>query len=100
MATLYISEYAIFTHDRWGFQAQVGTEPSIASQVVTVDVTSGQSSAFNEETKLVRVHADTTCSIAIGENPTATSESLRLPANGTEYFRVTPGHKLAVISNS
>lgn len=100
MATLYITEYPITEHNRWGFQAQVGVEPALATQTVSVGGSSTQSSAFGDGTKLIRVNTDTTCSVAIGANPTATSSTTRLPANMTEYFRVEAGHKLAVISNS
>lgn len=100
MATLFVTEYQLVEHNRWGFQAQVGVEPAEANQTVAIGGTSTQSSAFGADTKLVRVHTDTTCSIAFGASPTATSSTARLAANATEYFRVEPGHKVAVISNS
>jgi hypothetical protein len=99
MATLYISEYV-----RTGLTTRAlvlaGEEPSIASQTVSIGASSAQSSALNAETRFVRVSTDATCSIAFGANPTATTASMRLPANSTEYFAVMPGMKIAVISNT
>jgi hypothetical protein len=74
--------------------------PPIASQVVAIGGASAQSTAFNADTKLIGVHTDAICSIAIGANPTATADSRRLAANATEYFEVFPGHKIAVITNT
>ena len=61
-----------------------------------------QTSVFASSTLAVRVHNDgtnATC-IAFGTNPTAaSSNSLRIAANGTEYFAVPTGgaHKLSAV---
>lgn len=79
---------------------QVGAEPRLANQTVSIGGSTTQSSAFNTNTTMIRVHTDAICSIDIGSNPTATAAKSRLAANQTEYFGVIPGQKLAVITNS
>lgn len=99
MATLYITEYV-----RTGLTPRVsvlaGEEPAIATQTVSIGASSAQSSAFNAETRFVRLNTDAACSILFGTNPTATASKTRMAANSTEYFAVLPGMKLAVITNS
>lgn len=105
MSTLYIEEYSnvaavgtvIGPHKITG---QAPSEPSIASQTVSIAASSTQSNAFQASTLLIRVHADSICSIAIGANPTAVTTQKRMAANQTEYFGVQSGHKLAVIQNT
>ncbi len=99
MAVLYISEYTDLPFFK-GNPSSIVKEPPVAEQVVAIGVGSTQSSAFNGATNIVRVHTDAICSIAIGSNPTATTSVKRLAANQTEYFAVTPLHKLAVIVNT
>lgn len=96
---VYISEYV-----RIGLTPRAhllaAEEPAIASQTVAIGATSAQSNVFNDATTFVRVHTDAVCSIKFGPNPTATATSMRMAANQTEYFAVTPGDKLAVITNT
>lgn len=99
MATLYISEHAELVVFQGG-GGQALSEPPIVEQVVAIAGASAQSSAFNAKCRFVRVHADAVCSILFGENPTALSTRKRMAANQTEVFRVAPGDKIAVISNS
>lgn len=98
MATLRITEFPSL-----GFAgSQVGLTPSNAEQVITY-TTSTQSSAFQVDrpagagTKLVRLYAVDDAYIVFGASPTATTAAgMFLAAGTTEYFSVTPGHKLAV----
>jgi len=72
--------------------------PGFAGENVTITGTSAQSSAFNDETRIVRVVADAACYVLVGSNPTAAAGDVYLPANAPEYFRVTPGQKIAGIT--
>jgi hypothetical protein len=74
--------------------------PPLATQRLTNGGASVQSSPFNAQTRMVGIHADTVISIAIGANPTATTNDRRLAANTTEYFAVSPGQRVAVINNT
>lgn len=99
MALLYISEYAN-TYQDHGAGGTAGQEPAITDQTpISTAGASVQSAAFNTNTKLIRVHNDSTnpCCIVFGSNPTATTNNKRLAPNQTEYFGVIPGQKLAVI---
>ena len=90
-ATVYIEEYSD-SIPITRYQAAVA--PAIGGS-------SAQSAAFGTNTRLIRVHADSICSIEIGgTNPTATTTSARFVAGQTEYFLVTAGDKLAVITNT
>lgn len=100
MAKVYISEY----NDLGGVPGNwlmSGQEPSLVEQTpITSSGTSQQSAAFGSTTRLIRIHTDGIISIAIGPNPTATTNSKRLAANQTEYFSVYPGHRIAIITNT
>jgi len=66
---------------------------------------SAQSVAFGPQTYWIRVTAPGVLSatsglrILVGDNPTAIATSTLLPVNWVEYIHVTPGQKIAVISN-
>jgi hypothetical protein len=95
MATAYITEYGGTGAER----AQIAAAPAVASQTVAIG-TEAKSAAFNNNTRLIRVHVDAICSILIGSNPTATTASARMSADSTEYFGVNPGDKISVITNT
>lgn len=99
MSNLYISELNRRAHsDDASGTLSAAQLPVITNQVLTVGASSTQSAALSAETRFVRLHASVACHIAVGENPTATTSSLRLAADATEYFGVAPGTKIAVIA--
>ena len=103
MAVLYITEYATLgVQQVGGMVSQTPQEPPLAEQTVAIGASSMQSSAFNAQTTLVRIHTDAICSVEFGTNPTATSGKARMPTNSTEYKSVPRGqsYKVAVITNS
>ena len=78
----------------------------MAEYTVNISGSSTQGPLFSIYTALVRVHTDSICSVAIGNNPTATTTNKRLAANQTEYFGVgavgqvsTGSQQIAVILN-
>ncbi len=102
MSTLYVTEYQHATVDQ-GRALPVGHGRPLASQIVAIGGGSLASAPFNALTHLIRVHCDSTCSIAInnpGGTDQATTSTARLAANQTEYFGVDPGGTIAVIFNS
>jgi len=98
MAKAYITEHPRPTMYQGGL-LPVAAMPPLTSQTVTFTTTT-QSVAFGSTTKMVCVHTDSICSIEFGSNPTATTSSRRMAANTTEYFEVTPGHKVAFVTNT
>lgn len=70
-----------------------------STEKVTSSGTSAQSSTISDNIFYVRVAADAACHIEIGVNPTATTSSIYLPADDYEYFKISPGEKVAVIGN-
>jgi hypothetical protein len=101
MTTLYVTEFAGLGSSNNGNDVQAVAGPPIVEQTVGNAGASTQSAAFNALTTLVRLHTDSICSVKIGgTNPVATTSSARMIAGQTEYFRVVPGDKLAVILNT
>lgn len=72
----------------------------IVSATITLTASNQQSSAFNSQTRLLRVAATVAAWVAIGASPDATTTTLRIymPAGSVEYFAVEPGHKIAGIT--
>jgi hypothetical protein len=104
MATLYVAEYKLLSSTLSSLNfapvtTQAPQEPPTTEQVVSIAASSTASQPFNQSTTLIRVHADSICSVAIGTNPTATTTNKRLAANQTEYFGVAAGQQIAVIQN-
>lgn len=99
MATVYISEHTKPSPFQGGLLPVVRM-PGVTTQTVAIGGTSVQSSAFNAKTNMIRVHTDAICSVLIGSNPTATATSPRMAAGSTEYFEVSPGDRIAVITNT
>lgn len=100
MAKLYIAEFDSITPTAEGGAAQIARSQPIIEQTVAISGVTAQSAAFNAATKFIRVHTDAICSIAISANPTATVANMRMAADQTEYFGITAGQKVAVISNT
>jgi hypothetical protein len=68
-----------------------------STQKINSTGTSAQSAKISDNIFYVRVAADAACHIEIGVNPTATTSSIYLPADDYEYFKISPGEKVAVI---
>lgn len=102
MAVLYITEFAQLMPSPVGGQGQVPQQPPLAEQTVAIGGASVASSAFNSQTRLVRLHTDAICSVEFGTAPVATSTTARMAANATEYHGVPVGasYKVAVITNT
>jgi hypothetical protein len=98
MAVCYIAEFADIAHLDG---CPVAMMPPLAEQTVAIGA-EADSSAFNASTRYIRVHNDAICSIAIGLTPTATTSTMRLPADSIEYFAVPrgAGYKISVITNT
>jgi hypothetical protein len=67
---------------------------------VTSSGTSVQSSSIADNRFYIRVVSDAACHIAIGVNPTATTSDIYIPAADVEYFKISPGEKVAVIGSA
>lgn len=94
---LDISEYRNLAEDGRGRPLLAGAEPSIRTQQVAIGGTSTVSEPFGSGTFFVRLHADSGCRWAVGENPVATPTSPRLAGGATEFIGVREGHRIAVL---
>src|SRR5579862_7000168 len=101
MSTLYVTGFVTQGMDLNGRPLSVATLPVTEQQTVSITATTVSSTAFQNNTNLVRLHSDTTCSFSFGTSPTATTTNARMAANQTEYFSIPGGlsYKVAVISN-
>ena len=99
MAILYITEYQRVASNDFGGGIQAPLEPPIDEQTVAIGATSVQSETLNSATRLVRLHTDAACHLAIGINPTATTSNRRMIADSTEFIGIPNGndYKIAVI---
>lgn len=102
MATLYITEFVSQGTDPNGKMQSSAQQPALAEQTITIAAGSAQSSTFNPQTTLVRLHSDVICSVEFGTSPTATAAKARMAANQTEYFTIpqSSNMKVAVITNT
>ncbi len=101
MATLYIGEFQVLG-GQYDKLVPAVEQPPITEQTVAIGAASAKSAAFQPNTRIIRVHCDTSCSISIGPaapGPVATTSNGRMAANTTEYFVVKAGQVLAVIQN-
>ena len=100
MAVLYVSEY----EDYGWSNKSVLRAPAITSQVVTIGASTLSSISFQPQTRVVRVHTDTTCSVVFGTAPSATLSSPRMATGQTEYHALPSTTnttlRVAVIANS
>lgn len=99
MAILDITEYRVQAQDYDRRHMQMGQEPGV-NQQLTIGAGSVASAAFNGATKFVRLASDAPCRVEFGGAPTAASTSRRLAAGLPEYFGVSPGMKVAVITTT
>lgn len=100
MAFAFITEYLRQPQDGIDRVLPAGHEPGLAVQKVAIGAGSVQSAAFNARTRFIAVNVDATCSYVVGSNPTADANKMRIPQNGTIYLGVTPGDKIAFITNT
>ena len=98
MAVIFITEFAALANVTG---CNIAMMPPLAEQTVAIGAET-DSNAFNAHTRFIRVHNDAICSIAIGLTPTASTTTMRLPADSIEYFAVplNAGYKLSVITNT
>ncbi|MDB6151463.1 MAG: hypothetical protein JWQ44_2911 [Chthoniobacter sp.] len=100
MAFAYITEYRRQPLDGVERLIPAGLEPSLTVQKLAIGAGSVQSAAFQANTTFVCINVDAPCSVAFGANPTATAAMTRIPLDGTQFFGVIPGDKVAVITNT
>jgi hypothetical protein len=105
MAKLYVTEYHDLPQAFSNASPQLVREPPTVDQTpVAIGATAVQSAPFQTSTRVIRLHADSVCSVLIGPpaTTTATANSQRLAANQTEYKMVIDGagHCVSVITNT
>lgn len=99
-ATVFVSEFQ--GPPTLAVYYQAANAPETITTTAAIGAGSLQVPVFNSTTRLIRVHCDVACHIAIGTSPTATTSSMRLAAGQTEYFVIPPAtaYRLAVIAGT
>ena len=102
MPSLSITEFKFNALNEASGISPIALMPNVTEQSIAIGTTSGQSSAFNVSTRVVRLAADTACRIKFGTSPVALNNSMLMPAGGVEYFGVPQdgSFKLAVIASA
>ena len=77
-----------------------GLRPTTVQMVTLSGSTSTQSSAFGSQSEYVRICSNADVHILFGANPTATANSIFIPADEPEIFKISPGEKVAIITTS
>ncbi len=100
MAKMYVVEFAGLGSSNNGTDVQAVAGPPLVEQTpVAIGGTTAASQPFGPNTTIVRIHVDAIASVNVG-GAAATTNSGRMVAGQTEYFRVTPGMVANVISNT
>lgn len=101
MATGYVAEFTEppASRDDGSHMVPLPSHPAVAQQTVSFTA-STQSSAFNSETRMIRIVADAESRYLVGASPTALATSNFLPANTIEYLSVQPGDIIAFYDGS
>lgn len=98
---IYVSEHEDY---RGSADGVILRAPSLTNYTVSITSGSISSPSFLSQSRIIRVAADTTCSIAFGTAPTATLTNPRMASNQTEYYAVpsttNTTFKIAVIGNA
>jgi len=72
-------------------------QPAAAHQAVAVSAVSAQSAALGASTTFVELYCETTCFVAVGDNPVATAAGIPVYAGIPRTIAVPPGSKIAGI---
>lgn len=91
MPTLWIRQYSKVD------AVPIAREPGVDLTPVTYS-TSAQSTAFAVGVRYIAVISDAAFHYVVGDNPTATTNALKVPANTLTYIGVVAGHKIAAIA--
>lgn len=97
MAFLYITEYEKLGLDLNGGLLMAPKEPALAHQKIAIGGSTGQSAAFNQLTRFLRISTDAICHVVVDKDPTATTTHGRWAADQTEVRAVNGADKVAVI---
>ena len=98
MSNLYIWEFSeVLVRDG----TQIPKAPGIIQQLpVPIDNGNNVSSIFQPGTAFIVIAADVICSIVIGPNPVATTNSYRIPQGVERMYGVNAGDRIAVTANA
>ena len=79
---------------------QVYRMDGTAQTITTSGTSAATTNAVGSQTYAVRLHTTEDCFITCGASPTATTSHTFLAADTTEYFRISPGEKIAAIQST
>lgn len=75
-----------------------GMRLGTCQQVAYTATSAGATNAFGAQTYFIRVVSNSACHVKIGDGAqTAATTDPFLPANWVEFYKVTPGQKIAAV---
>lgn len=95
-ANCYIREY----QGLGGAQIPIAQEPGTDQAPISLAGGAVSSSAFAATTHVIRIVCGASASFLVGTSPTATTSNSPIPALLPEYFGVTPGQVVSIVSNA
>jgi len=76
-------------------------DPDFTPETHTVGTSSAQSSAITTQSGVIRITTKgCEAHVAFGTNPTATNNSVLVPANSVQYFAFVSGQKVAFLRSA
>lgn len=93
--TLYVAEFPALHAQKNGEAAPALQAPALAVQVLTPGASAATAAPFNAATRVLRVHTDAACLIAIGPGADAGTAGWRMAPGQTEYFGTDSLHVLS-----
>jgi hypothetical protein len=105
MATLWVREYSraarvpYFATDNGGEMMSMPQEPGTDQTPVTF-TTSAQSAAFGVNTRFIAIVGSAAFHYVVGDNPTATTNAIPIPASTPVFVGVTSGQRIAAVTAS
>jgi hypothetical protein len=99
MAKLWVAEYQYCAKTKDGTPLPAPREPADVVQVLDFGGGAVTGASFRKTTEFVSIIADADCHYAVGQNPSASASSMRLPTGVERFFGVDGfhGHKLSVV---
>lgn len=95
-ASCYIREYQALG----GAQIPIAQEPGVDQTPISLAGGAVSSAAFAATTHVIRLVCGASASYLVGSSPSATTANSVIPALLPEYFGVTPGQVVSIISNA
>ncbi len=98
MAKAWIREYVDLAHNGNGSPLQIPQEPCLRDQTPVSFTASTKSAAFGAGTKFIAFRVDADAHYQVGDDPTATTDSMKVLTSDWMFIGVHSGQKIAFVA--